>query len=302
MTPVRMRAVALWQQIRALRPLRAYSHFTDVGGPVLAAGMSYQALFAVFAGIWVGFGVLGAALRGSPQLLESIVDQINSFIPGLLGENGVVTVNELLGGESGQVLSWTSLIAGGTLLWVAVAWFTGTRRSIRIVFELEVKEYRNAVLLKLRDFLLAVIFFVAIVVSAALTLLSTHWGELIITWLGLDPNNWLVSGMGAAARYGALLVFDVALLLAMHRLLAEIALPFWVLLRGCALGGLALLALKMLGGSLLGGSTSNPLLTTFAVFVGLLLWFNLICRVVLLTSAWVATGVDRELGRAAAHD
>ena len=56
------------------------------------------------------------------------------------------------------------------------------------------------------------------------------------------------------------------------------------------------MALKILGGLLLGGATSNPLLASFAVFIGLLLWFNLICRVILLTSSWIATGIHPSYG------
>ena len=40
--------------------------------------------------------------------------------------------------------------------------------------------------------------------------------------------------------------------------------------------------LKLLGTALLGGGTNNPLLASFAVIIGLLIWFNLVCQVILL--------------------
>lgn len=284
-----------WEWVQRLRPWRTFSHFTDVGGSVLSGGMSYQALFAVFAGLWVGFGIFGIVLRGRPELLDSLVTQINTFVPGLLGEDGegAVPLGTLL---EARALDWTSVVAGVTLLWVALNWFTGARRSIRIIFGLEVKQYRNAVLLKLRDFALAIGFFAAILVSAALTVFSSNLTELVFSWLGADPDNWFLGGIGTLVRYGAMLIFDVLVLIAMHRFLAEVRVPRWKLLSGCALGGLALLGLKVLGSALLGGASSNPLVALFAVFVGLLIWFNLICRTLLLTSAWIATGMDRTLG------
>ncbi|WP_449283829.1 YihY/virulence factor BrkB family protein [Leucobacter sp.] len=284
-----------WAWVQRLRPWRTFSHFTDVGGSVLSGGMSYQALFAVFAGLWVGFGIFGIVLRGRPELLDSLVTQINTFVPGLLGENGTgaVPLGTLL---EARALDWTSVVAGVSLLWVALNWFTGTRRSIRIIFGLEVKQYRNAVLLKLRDFVLAICFFAAILVSAALTVLSSNLTELVFSWIGADPDNWFLCWLGTLVRYGAMLVFDILVLVAMHRFLAEVRVPWWKLIRGCSLGGLALLGLKVLGNALLGGASSNPLLASFAVFVGLLLWFNLICRTLLLTSAWIATGMDRTKG------
>lgn len=283
----------LWKQAMGLRPMRAFSHFTNVGGSVLSGGMSYQALFAVFAGLYVGFSIFGITLRERPELLRTLVEQINLFVPGLLGSNGVVQVHTLL---EARVLDWTSVIAGISLLWVALNWFTGTRRSIRIIFGLEVKQYRNAVLLKLRDFALAIGFFLALIVSAALTVFSSALADLILKWVGLSSENWLMGSLGSVARYGAVYIFDVLLLWAMHRYLAEVKVPRWRLLGGSALGAAALLVLKILGGELLGGASSNPLLASFAVLVGLLLWFNFICRALLLTSTWIATGQDKNLG------
>ena len=290
---LKQRAMRLKDWFMALRPVRAFSHFTDVGGSVLSGGMSYQALFATFAALYVGFSVFGISLRNRPELLTTLVNQINLFVPGLLGKNGVVQLNMLL---EARVLDWTSIVAGASLLWVALNWFTGTRRSFRIIFGLEVKQYRNAVLLKLRDFVLAVSFFIALIISAALTLFSTNLTEMVLGWLGLSKENWLFGTLGLIARYAALFVFDTLLLIAMHRFLAEVRVPRWHLLRGCLLGAGVLLALKLLGGALLGGASSNPLLASFAVLIGLLLWFNFICRALLLTASWIAVGEDPELG------
>lgn len=287
------RAQGLWACVQRTRPWRSFSHFTDVGGSVLSGGMSYQALFAVFAALWVGFGVVGIMLAGRTELLHSLIEQINAFVPGLIGDDGAVRTGSLL---EARTLNWTSAIAAGALLWVVLNWFTGTRRAIRIVFGLDVKQYRNAVLLKLRDLMLALVFGVAILVSAALTVFSSNLTAVVFSWLDWSPENWLLGTMGGLARYGAMFAFDVLVLMAMHRFLAEVRVPRLRLLMGCALGGAALLGLKVLGTALLGGASSNPLLASFAVFFGLLIWFNFICRVLLLTASWIATGLDRSLG------
>ena len=284
-----------WRWVQRTRPWRTFSHFTDVGGSVLTAGMSYQALFAVFAALWVGFGIFGIVLSGRPELLATLIEQINTFVPGLIGEgeNGLVHIDVLL---SASILSWTGAIAALSLLWVAINWFTGTRRSIRIIFGLDVRQYRNAVLLKLRDFVLALIFGTVILVSAALTVLSSNFTDAVFGWLGWSQDTWLFGTMGTLTRNVAMYVFDVLVLMAMHRYLAEVRVPRLRLLLGCALGGLALLGLKILGTVLLGGATGNPLLASFALFIGVLLWFNFICRVLLLTASWIAAGIDRSLG------
>src|SRR5690554_4855920 len=72
----------LWWWIRSSRPYRTYSRFIDVGGPVLSAGMSFQAVFAVFAALAVGFGVLAIAVRDNTEFLEAVSALINSYVPG----------------------------------------------------------------------------------------------------------------------------------------------------------------------------------------------------------------------------
>lgn len=294
-TEVVQRGMTLWQRIQRTRPWRTFSHFTNVGGSVLSGGMSYQALFAVFAGLYVGFGMFGIFLRNRPELLNTLIEQLNMLVPGLLGDGttSAVQINELL---QARALDWTSIVAGASLVWVALNWFTGTRRSIRIIFGLEVKEYRNALLLKLRDLILGVGFFAAIIVSAALTVFSSGISDWFFSMIGVNPEGWFFGWLGTLARYGAMFLFDVLVLIAMHRFLAEVTVPRWSLISGCAMGGIALLGLKILGSALLGGASNNPLLATFAVFIGLLLWFNFICRTLLLTASWIATGQDRELG------
>ena len=292
---VAKRGRRLWDWVQRTRPYRTFSHFTDVGGSVLSAGMSYQALFAVFAALWIGFGVFGSVLSTRPELLQTLIEQINLAIPGLISDdpNSPVNADDLL---AVRALNWTSVIAAISLIWVTTNWFTGTRRSIRLIFGLDVKQYRNAVLLKLRDFVLAILFGLALLVSAALTVFSSNLTDAVFTWLDWDRGSWLFGTMGSLVRYAAVFVFDVLVLMAMHRYLAEVRVPRMRLLLGCALGGAALLGLKILGATLLGGSTSNPLLTSFALFIGVLLWFNFVCRVLLLTAAWIAAGVDRKLG------
>lgn len=286
---------AFFAWVQTLRPYRAFSRFTDVGGSVLSAGMSFQALFAVFASLWVIFGLLAFWAAGNEALLAAVTEMVNAYVPGLIEVDGVgiIPLQELLN-RTGY--TWASIVASASLIWVSITWFTGTRRAVRLIFGLEVKQYRNAVLLKIRDFVGALTFFLAILISAALTLVSSNFFSWLLERLGFDSQSWLVGWLGLTLRYLAMLVVDVLIIMGIHRYLAEVKVPLRPLLFGSIIGGVGLFALKLLPNFLLGGATSNPLLATFAVFVGLLLWFNLICRLLLLTSSWIATGLDKTLG------
>ena len=74
--------------VMALRPVRVFLRFGASGGEIMASGMSFQAVFAVFAGIWVGFSIFGIVLASNPALMDAVVAQLSNAIPGLIGENG----------------------------------------------------------------------------------------------------------------------------------------------------------------------------------------------------------------------
>jgi membrane protein len=76
--------------------------------------------------------------------------------------------------------------------------------------------------------------------------------------------------------------------------LSGIPIPPRRLFGGVALGALALDGLKIAAGYALTSTGHNPLFASFAIFVGLLIWFNLACRVYLLTVAWIGTGLEKD--------
>ena len=93
--------------MQELKPVRVYRMYSQNGGNLSAAGMSFQALFAVFAGIWVSFSVMSIWLGNAPRLRQAIIDFINLQIPGLISKNGFIDPDTLL---SNRTLSWTCLL------------------------------------------------------------------------------------------------------------------------------------------------------------------------------------------------
>jgi membrane protein len=77
-----------------------------------------------------------------------------------------------------------------------------------------------------------------------------------------------------------------------YRVVSGIAIPFRRLVSGTLIAAGALGVLKILGSTLLGGATNNPLLTSFAAIVGVLIWFNFVSQVILLGAAWIAVGMQ----------
>ena len=281
---------ALVARIQRLRPVRVFTRYATQRGPILAAGLSYQALFATFAAIWVSFSIAGLFIQSNPSLQTALFDLLETNLPGLIKDangEGVVDPEDLF--ETG-VLNFTGAIALLGLLATSLGWLASGRDSVRAMFLAGPLE-KNFLLLKLRDLLLAIAFGAALIVSAALSVFSTAALSVVFDWLGIDEASF---GAITAGRIGALfivLLLDTFVLASFFRFVSGIPIPPRRLLGGSLLGAFALGVLKVLGSTLLGGASSNPLLAGFAVIVGLLIWFNFICQVILISAAWIAVGM-----------
>ncbi|WP_435746132.1 YihY/virulence factor BrkB family protein [Microbacterium sp. PMB16] len=292
------RATALTHRTLALFPVRVWRHFLQHNGFLLAAGVSYQALFAIFAAIYLAFAIAGLWLGGSAGAVAGVIDLINSYIPNLIQDPGGVftpaQVQEIAANTTG-VLSVTGLIALGTVIWTAIGWVTFSRRATRDIFGLP-PDLRSYVLLKARDLLAALIFGIALIAGSVLSSASAA----VLTWalslLGWDAGS---DGLNLSIRIGTVLVSFALLsaaLAAMVRFLTGTSLRASTIWPGALLGGGAMTILQFGAGFLLSYTPTNPLLATFAIFVGLLLWFRVNGVVMLVASSWIAvTAQDRDL-------
>ncbi len=273
-------------RVQRLKPARVFRRYGDHRGALLAAGLSFQAVFAVFAAIWVAFSVAGLALGANHQLRDALFDLIGNAVPGLLdrgGSGGAISEKALL---STPALSWTGAIALVGTLFTAVGWLGSARSAVRDLAGLAAPT-TNFALLKLKDLGLALAFGVALIVSAALSVFSTAAMNATLGLLHVDARS--LAAILTARIIGLALMFglDACVLAALYRILAGVPIPRGPLWQGALLGALALGVLKVLGTSLLGGATKNPLLASFAVIIGLMIWFNLICQVILIAASWV---------------
>ncbi|MGB3414619.1 MAG: YihY/virulence factor BrkB family protein [Microbacteriaceae bacterium] len=292
MTKLIDRLIARWQESLIGRVLQ---RFNDSHGAVLASGMSFSAVFSVFAALWIGIGVFGFLLTGNPELWDTIMALLNSWIPGLidLGNGGAIDPGTLR--PSISALSWTGAIALLALLFTALGWLEATRSSLYAVMGLP-ESKRNVVVVKVTDIGLMLGFGIiilltgvsAIAAGSAASWLSdlTHFGE---------QHEMFSTGVIQIAGFSVNFVFNIVVLLMLFRVLARVKLrvrEYWLQL---LCGAIALTIMQALGSILLGGASRNPLLATFAILVGLLLWFNLVSRLILLIAAWIAVSHEPEL-------
>ena len=282
---------ALVQRVLALRPVRVLLHYNEDNGPLIASGMTYQAFFALAGALWFGFAVLGFALRGDAALQEQVFGTINRFLPNLIAygdqSRGVVQGSRLIAADG---LSWSTALSLLLVLYSSIGFLGTLRTAIRIMFDLPSRK-GNLLVQKAGDLGLAVAFGALVLLTAAITVASNAALDLVLRLLGLGEPGPVQQVLTAAVALVVLAGIETVMLAAAFRILSGIPVPRRRLWAGAAIGGVALAVLQTLASSLLHLGTNNPVIQGFAVLIGLLVFFDLVCQVILISAAWVAVGM-----------
>ena len=283
------RATHITKATMAWFPVRVWRHFLINNGFLLGAGISYQALFAIFAAIYLAFAITGLWLGGNADAVNAMIQLINSYIPGLISDTGVITPEQVqqIASSTTGVLGITGVIALVTVIWTAIGWVTYSRRGVRDIFGIP-PDRRSYVLLKARDLVAAIVFGVALIIGAVLTSISSWALAWVFSLFGIDAAPGVLN---SSIRIGSVIVsfaLNSAALAALFRFLTGTQLRWAAIWPGALLGGGALTVLQLGAGLLLSYTPSNPLLATFAIFVGLLLWFKISGIIMLVAAAWIA--------------
>lgn len=277
----------------ATKPARAFLVYMEHHGPMLADSVTYRALFSVFAGVFLGFAIGGIWLSGRPDAMEALVTTIGTAIPGLIGEDGIISPDDLI---QPITLSITGSLALIGLIGAAM----GAVGSLRIAFRDlgdQPDDQTFFVWVLLRDLALAIGFGAALTVAATVTFFSTTALESLFGWFGLSTRDPIYDGVTRGVSILVIFAIDTVVIAAMFRLLSGLRPSARSLWSGALLGGLGLTVLQLLSSLFVGGATTNPLLASFGSLIALLLWFNFSSQVILIAAAYIITGVDEEHDR-----
>jgi membrane protein len=276
-------------RVLRLRPMRAFLSYQSKRGPILASGLAYQALFSVFAGIWVLFSVAGLVLTNNVSLRERLIEAIAETVPGLVswgGQQGAIDPDILL---QGQTFSVTGIVALVGLLLTALGFLASARDAIRDMFTLPPAS-GNPILMKLKDVVFLVGFLIVVLVSTVLSVAGTAATGFALGLLGADPESTVGEIIGRVVSLGLVIAIDALVVGTLLTLLGGIRIPFVHLWPGALIGGTGIAVLTVLFQlGIIGGVGSNPLLGSFVVIIGLLIFFNFICQVLLISASFVAT-------------
>ncbi|MBD8061500.1 YihY/virulence factor BrkB family protein [Oceanitalea stevensii] len=278
------RLTALMARWEHSRPGRGLARYAKANGGLLAGGITYSALFSIFAALTIGYTVFMTVLGNNAELRETVLQSVDDALPGIIdtGSNGGMINPDSLVLET--ALNPASIAAVGVLLWTAISVMGALKRSIRMMFGI-VAPKESPVLTRVRDLGGFLILALAVVTTAALGIAAGVAGQWLLDTVGIE-GTFAAVALRVLGYVVALLV-DGAVYVLLFRVLAGVHVPRRDLLVGALLGAVASTVLRLFGTTLVGGP-DNPLLATAAALITLLLWVNLLARVTLMIAAWTA--------------
>jgi len=274
------RAIEWWKASRLGRSLAWYG---QQNGSRLCGGIAYSALFSLFGALTIGWTLFSRSLGADHDLRDAVLDQVNQWVPGLVGEGSGFIISPdtlMLGGG----FSWTALVAGVVLLFAAIGVMGALRSSVRAMFGLQTAK-NNAIMAKVWQLVGFVLLGVGILVSAGTSVAIQAVGGVIESWLGGNHTvAWLIRLVGALLG----VAIDAAVVAGIIVVIAGARPRRRDLLIGAVAAGVVAGTLRWVGTTVIvGASARNALLAPFAAIITVLVLVNFLARVLLTVCAWM---------------
>ena len=269
---------------RRTRPLvdhlvRMYQRYQADGGDRLASSVTFYWFLSLFPILLIAVYVTRQALG------DSAGRQITSNLGPYLGDaaaKSVATVVQHSAGTAGLIGLAGTLLSG-------LGWIEALREAIRTMWHQNIKA-GNIITRKIADVVALVGLFGVIAASVVVSGAATAATNNVLDLLGLSAS------LGAKTvtfvlSYVLGALIDVAIFLWLFVRLAKVPTPVRQVLKGAVFGAVGFEVLKFFGAFYIGRTTSKGEATygTFATVVGLLLFLNLVSRLVLYTAAFTVT-------------
>ncbi len=267
--------------------VRMHQHYSKARGNHLAGAITYFGFLSMFPLIAIGFAVLSYITRYYPEARAQVEQALSENLPGLVGPGpNQINVNDIANSGAARVSAGIAGILG--LLYAGLGWLDALREALRQMWAVE-PGGGNIVVRKIIDlFVLALLGGTLLLTTASSSLAAALTTEAL-DLVGLGGGGAAAALLKVVAVLFAVFANTLLLTIIFARLPGH-RLPWKNLLTGALLGAVGIEILKFVGTRLLAGTTGNPVYGTFAVIVGLLVWFNFISRVVMYAAAWCVVG------------
>ncbi len=270
-------------------------HYDTLQGATLAGAITYFGFLSLFPLIALAYLALSWVARLDPGAQDLFTAWLTQNLPGLAGPDGI-DLDAIATGATSGVGVGLGGVAG--LVYSGIGCLDALRTALRRMWAVAPED--DGVLRQgVTDLLLLVLLGTTVLVATAASAVTTASTAWVLDLLGLAASR--ASALGVQALAVALPVLaDFAVLLVVFGRLPRHAMPWRNTWTGALLGAVGVEVLKQLATVLLAGTSSDPVYGAFAGLVTVLVWINLVSRVVVYAAAWVVTGpvptVEAEVG------
>ncbi len=260
--------------------VRALGRYQADAGDRLAAAVTFFAFLSFFPLLALATSLLTYVL--GDEAVGTVVREVNSYAPGLADQ---LRLKEIL--TDNGAAAGTGLVGLAGLLYSGLGWVDALREAIRTVWHHNVQA-GNVVIKKVKDVIILAGLGATVVASIAVSALTGAFTGFALDLVDLEQT---VAAVVLAKVLGVLLglTTSTALFLYLFWRLPKVQSPMRRVLGGALLAGVLFEVLKRVGALYIERTTDNPLYGTFAVIVGLLVWINIVSRVLLVCAAWTVT-------------
>lgn len=257
-------------------------------GPQFAAAVTYFTVLSLVPILMFAFAVLGLTLT---VLRPDLMSQVQGLIVDQLGDDGIA---EQIGAFIRETLSGWRGVFGIGLLTAAYSgsnWVGNLKRAVRVMWA---DKFSDAVVKKnfFLELLVNLAIFLGLLLAVAIGVGVSQLGhglsEQIIGWLGWEE----IPGIGVFWRLLTIvLTFVVSWLLMAFLFVVLPRRPVrpkaWLI--GTLLGAFLLTILQSAAGLIMGIFSGNAAASVFGPIIVMMLVFNILATIILMTAAWVGT-------------
>ena len=276
---------AVLASVREKRPfldhlIRAFGRYQADAGDRQAAAVTFFGFLSFFPILALATSILSYAL--GEEAVGTVVSQVNSYAPGLADQLGLeeILTNNTKAGAAGAV----GLLG---LLYSGLGWVDALREAVRAIWHHNVKA-GNFLVKKAKDVVILLGLGVTVLLSIGVSAATGAFTGFALDLVGLEQSFVAVA---LAKMLGVVLgvATSTALFLYLFWRLPKVQSPLRRVFKGALLAGVLFEVLKRVGAFYIERTTENPLYGSFAVIVGLLVWINIVSRMLLICAAWTVT-------------
>jgi membrane protein len=274
----------LLARVRRKRPfldhlVRMVQRYQADGGDRLASAVTFYWFLSLFPILLIAVYVTRLVLG------DDAGGQVTDGLGPYLGKPTASSIGQVVQHSAGKAGVLGLL---GTLL-SGLGWIEALREAIRTLWHQNIKA-GNIVTRKVADVIALVGLFAVIAASVVVSGAATAATDQVLSFLDVDGSA-PAKAFTFVLSYVLGALIDLGIFLYLFIRLAKVPTPIRRVLKGAVLGAVGFEVLKFFGAFYIGRTTSKGEATygTFATVVGLLLFLNLVSRLVLYTAAFTVT-------------